>query len=214
MGKSEVSTGMFITLEGGDGTGKSTQAALLQEFLKSRSIDPVMTREPGGAPGANEIRELLLTGEPDRWDAVGETLLFYASRRNNLRLTIWPALEAGQWVICDRFADSTLAYQGFGNQLGLDAVKPIHEFAVGSFEPDLTFVLDIDPATGIGRTQGRAHNEDRFEKMDLSFHERLRQGFLTLAELYKHRCVVINAEQSVEDIQAAMQQVLIERFSL
>ncbi len=197
-------TGKFITLEGGDGSGKSTQAKLLSDYLASESISSILTREPGGAPGADEIRELILTGDPERWDAVGETLLFYASRRNHLRLTIWPALQAGTWVLSDRFADSTMAYQGYGNQLGVEAVQKVHDFSVGSFKPDLTFILDMPAEEGLNRTLDRTHNEDRFEKMDLSFHERLREGFHTIAVQNPDRCVMIDATRPIDDIQAEL----------
>ena len=205
-------SGKFITLEGGDGTGKSTQARMLEDYLKAQNVDVLLTREPGGAPGADEIRELLLTGDPDRWDVIGETLLFYASRRNHLRLTVWPAMENGKWVISDRFADSTMAYQGYGNQLGVDPVQKIHDVAVGDFAPDLTFILDIDVKKGLARTHGRLHNEDRFEKMDISVHERMRQGFFEIAKQNKDRCVIINADQSIESVQNDMRAVLKDRF--
>ncbi|TNE38408.1 MAG: dTMP kinase [Alphaproteobacteria bacterium] len=204
--------GKFITLEGGDGSGKSTQSRLLQAFLKEKGADCLLTREPGGAPGADEIRELILTGEPERWDAVGETLLFYAARRNHLRLTIEPALAAGRFVISDRFADSTMAYQGYGNQLGVAAVQKIHDFAIGDFAPDLTFILDLPAEEGLRRTEGRLHNEDRFEKMDLSFHERLREGFLSIARENPARCFVLDASRPVGDIQAEMREQLDQRL--
>ncbi|MCC3306053.1 dTMP kinase [Sneathiella sp. HT1-7] len=204
--------GKFITLEGGDGSGKSTQSRLLAEFLQEKEIDTLLTREPGGAPGADEIRELILTGEPDRWDAIGETLLFYASRRNHLRLTIWPALDEGRWVISDRFADSTMAYQGYGNQLGEEAVQKIHDFAVGDFKPDLTFIFSLPVEEGLQRTMGRTHNEDRFEKMDLAFHERLRDGFQNIARQNPDRCVLIDATRSVEDIQQELRDILTARL--
>lgn len=204
--------GKFITLEGGDGSGKSTQSRLLAEFLQEKEIDTLLTREPGGAPGADEIRELILTGEPDRWDAIGETLLFYASRRNHLRLTIWPALDEGRWVISDRFADSTMAYQGYGNQLGEEAVQKIHDFAVGDFKPDLTFIFSLPVEEGLQRTMGRTHNEDRFEKMDLAFHERLRDGFQNIARQNPDRCVLIDATRSVEDIQQELRDILTTRL--
>jgi len=205
-------SGKFITLEGGDGTGKSTQSRMLEEYLKAQNIDVLMTREPGGAPGADEIRELILTGDPDRWDVIGETLLFYASRRNHLRLTVWPAMEKGTWVVSDRFADSTMAYQGYGNQLGTGPVQKIHDVAVGDFAPDLTFILDIDVKKGLSRTHGRLHNEDRFEKMDISVHERMRQGFFEIAKQNKDRCVIINADQPIESVQNDMRAVLKDRF--
>ncbi|MDF2369045.1 dTMP kinase [Sneathiella sp.] len=205
-------SGKFITLEGGDGSGKSTQSRLLAEFLQAKETNCLLTREPGGAPGADEIRELILTGEPERWDAIGETLLFYASRRNHLRLTIWPALDEGRWVLSDRFADSTLAYQGYGNQLGEDAVQKIHDFTVGDFVPDLTFIFDLPAEEGLRRTTGRTHNEDRFEKMDLEFHERLRDGFQSIARQNPDRCVLIDATRSVDDIQQELRDILTARL--
>jgi len=206
--------GKFISLEGGDGTGKSTQARLLSEYISQAGHSTILTREPGGAPGADEIRELILTGDPDRWDAVGETLLFYASRRNHMRLTVWPAMERGDWVISDRFADSTIAYQGYGNQLGLEAVMKIHEVTVGDFAPDLTFILDIEVQKGLARTTGRSHNEDRFERMGLGFHERMREGFLEIARQNPNRCVVIDASQPIDDIQQTMRNVIRERYGI
>ena len=143
---------------------------------------------------------------------MGETLLFYASRRNHLRLTVWPALERGEWVISDRFADSTIAYQGYGNQLGVDQVMKVHEVTVGDFEPDLTFILDIDVKTGLSRTQGRDHNEDRFERMEIEFHERMREGFLEIAKQNPERCVVINADQDIDKVQEDMRAILKDRY--
>jgi dTMP kinase len=204
--------GKFITLEGGDGSGKSTQSRLLAEFLEEKAINCLLTREPGGAPGADEIRELILTGEPERWDAIAETLLFNASRRNHLRLKIWPALDEGRWIISDRFADSTMAYQGYGNQLGEAAVQKIHDFTVGDFEPDLTFIFDLPAEQGLRRTLGRTHNEDRFEKMDLAFHERLRDGFQNIARKNPDRCVLIDATRSVDDIQQELRDILTARL--
>lgn len=206
--------GKFITLEGGDGAGKSTQSKLLAEFLSSRNKITLLTREPGGAPGADDIRSLLVTGDPERWDAIAETLLFYAARRNHLRLTIWPAMQKGKWVISDRFADSTMAYQGYGNQLGRDAVARVHEFSVGDFKPDLTFLLDLPAETGLARTRGRGDDEDRFEKMELEFHMRLRDGFLEMAAAEPERFVIINADRPESDIQKDIRDVLSRRYAL
>lgn len=210
--KKRAGAGYFITLEGGDGSGKSTQSRLLAEFLKDAGIEPLLTREPGGAPGAEDIRALLVTGEVDRWDAIGETLLFNAARRNHLRLTIWPALDAGKWVISDRFADSTMAYQGYGNGLGTEAVERIHHFTMGNFVPDLTFILDLPAEEGLNRARGRGDNEDRFEKMDLAFHERLRSGFLEIARANPARCVLIDALQGVEAVQSEMRKIVTSRL--
>jgi dTMP kinase len=212
MQTSDQFSGKFITFEGGDGSGKSTQARMLNDFLKQQSIEVLLTREPGGAPGADEIRELLLTGEPNKWDAVAETLLFYASRRNHLRLTVWPALKSGCWVISDRFADSTMAYQGYGNQLGVSVVQKVHDFAVGDFNPDLTFIFDMPAEVGLRRTEGRHHEEDRFEKMDISFHERLREGFLDIAGKNPNRCIIIDAMRPIDTIQKELQETIINRL--
>tara|TARA_R100000455_G_C6253516_1_gene109781 strand:+ start:466 stop:1107 length:642 start_codon:yes stop_codon:yes gene_type:complete len=206
--KRRSGTGCFITFEGGDGSGKSTQSRLLAEYLDTVRIECLLTREPGGAPGAEDIRTLLVTGEVDRWDAIGETLLFNAARRNHLRLTIWPALDAGKWVISDRFADSTMAYQGYGNGLGVEAVQRIHDFTFGHFAPDLTFIFDLPAEEGLNRTRGRHDGEDRFEKMDLSFHDRLRDGFLEIAAKNPARCVVIDALKPVEDIQKEIYEIV------
>ncbi|WP_169569131.1 dTMP kinase [Sneathiella limimaris] len=204
--------GRFITLEGGDGSGKSSQAKALGDFLESMGKEVVLTREPGGSPGADEIRKLILTGDPERWDGLEETLLFYTARVNHLRLTVKPALARGAWVISDRFADSTMAYQGYGNQLGVETVRKIHDVAVGTFEPDLTFILDLDVETGLARTEGRGHDEDRFERMKLAFHERMRQGFLEIARQNPDRCQVVDASQSIDDIQMELRSYLKGRF--
>ena len=181
-----MTKGFFITLEGGEGTGKSTQSRLLSDWLIKQGFTTVLTREPGGSPGAEEIRNLLVNGDKGRWDSLTETLLFMAARRNHLTTKIWPALEQGQVVICDRFLDSTLAYQGYGYGKKDDVIhgiQTIYHLIAGHFHPDLTIILDIDPAIGLKRSCARAGNtEQRFESMDLSFHTNLRQGFLDLAK--------------------------------
>jgi dTMP kinase len=204
--------GKFITLEGGDGSGKSTQSRMLADFLKSQGKDVILTREPGGAAGADEIRKLLLTGDPDRWDGAEETLLFYTARLNHLRLTVMPALARGSWVISDRFADSTMAYQGYGNQLGAENVQKIHDVTVGSFEPNLTYILDLDVETGLKRTLGRSHDEDRFERMQIDFHERMRNGFKEIAAQNEHRCAMVDASNDPEAIQNELRQIMKDRL--
>ena len=195
--------GYFITLEGGEGTGKSTQCRLLADYLTQMGHKVLLTREPGGSIGAEEIRNLLVTGDKSRWDSVTETLLFMAARRNHLVKRIWPALEEGQIVICDRFLDSTLAYQGYGygkNQQTLDMIQTIYRLIAGDFYPDLTIVLDIDPKLGLQRSCARAgNNEQRFESMDLSFHNNLRQGFLDLARS-NNRYAVVDASAGIEKL--------------
>jgi dTMP kinase len=156
------------------------------------------TREPGGSAGAEAIRRLLLDGDNERWDAVGEVLLFYAARRDHVTRLIRPALDRGVWVVCDRFADSTLAYQGYGRGLPLADLRALHRFALGDFAPDLTLILDLPVAEGLARAARRSGDADRFERLDAAFHERLRQGFRAIADDNPARCVVIDAAGDVE----------------
>lgn len=207
--------GYFVTFEGGEGTGKSTQCRLLSDYLTQKGKKPILTREPGGSVGAEEIRNLLVTGDENRWDSVTETLLFMAARRNHLVQKIWPALEADQVVICDRFLDSTLAYQGYGygkDQKTLDMIRTIYRLIAGDFYPDLTIILDIDPQEGLRRSYARAGNtEQRFESKDLSFHHNLRQGFLDLARS-GDRYVIVDASATIEQIHNQICQIVQERL--
>jgi len=218
--KNNVAPGKFISLEGGEGVGKSTQACLLRDYLEDQGIRVILTREPGGAPGAEEIRRLLVTGSPDKWDPMTEVLLFYAARVDHLNRTVRPALARGTWVISDRYADSTIAYQGAGHGLAAGVILDIHRIATGDFWPDLTLVLDADPAQGLDRaTQREAaicvqHREDRFEKMDQSFHRNLRQAFLDIAEQNRQRCRVISASGTVEQVARHIRQQLAAGFGL
>ncbi|WP_341222892.1 dTMP kinase [Loktanella salsilacus] len=184
----------FITFEGIDGSGKSTQARLLADALRADGTDVVLTREPGGSPGAEEIRNLLLTGDTDRWSAMTEILLFTAARRDHLEKTVLPALDAGKIVISDRFADSTRVYQGATRGDLRPTVDALHKLTIGR-EPDLTFIIDMDPAIALRRGLARSSGEDRFEDMGLSFQETLRHGFLTLARDNADRCVVIDGNR-------------------
>jgi len=176
-----VARGRFITFEGGEGAGKSTQVRRLVERLDTAGIPALATREPGGAPGAEDIRRLLVSGDVARWDALTEALLHYAARRAHVKATIAPALAAGTWVVSDRFADSTMAYQGYGHGLGREAIDALHRLVVGDFAPDLTFILDLPVERGLARATAAARGEDRYERMDHAFHERLREGFLDIA---------------------------------
>jgi dTMP kinase len=185
--------GRFITVEGGEGAGKSTQVPLLLGALRRAGIDALATREPGGSPGAEAIRRLLLEGEGERWDALGETLLLYAARRDHVARLIEPALARGSWVVCDRFSDSTVAYQGYGRGLSLADVNLLHRLTLGGFAPDLTLILDLPVETGLARIAARPGMADRFERLDPAFHERLRQGFLAIAAGAPARCVLIDA---------------------
>ena len=183
----------FITLEGGEGAGKSTQARRLAAALRAGGIDVVETREPGGSPGAEEIRRLLTTGEPARWSPMAETLLHFAARSDHLRRTIRPALKAGRWVCCDRFADSTMAYQGYGHGIDRDFIARLAGVVLGDLQPDLTLIFDLPVELGLARAAARAGQEDRYEKMDRRFHDALRRGFLDIAAKNPGRCVVIDA---------------------
>ncbi|MFP4240243.1 dTMP kinase [Rhodosalinus sp.] len=195
--------GRFITFEGIDGSGKSTQARLLAERLRTQGREVTLTREPGGSPGAEEIRDLLLTGAPDRWSAETEILLFTAARRDHLERRIAPALAAGQVVICDRFADSTRVYQGAtrGDLRGL--VDQLHGLMIGR-EPDLTLLIDIDPDTGWRRAKARPGAEARFEDFGAELQARLRAGFLALAEEAPERIRVIDGRGSADEVAKAV----------
>lgn len=196
--------GRFITVEGGEGTGKSTQVRMLAEGLRSLGIAVVVSREPGGTPAAEDIRALLVEGAVRRWSPVSETLLHYAARREHLDRTILPALAAGQWVVCDRFADSTMAYQGCGLGLGREFVAGLHGLVVGDLGPDLTLVLDLPVEEGLARAGARAGGEDRYERMDLGFHQRVRDGFLAIARDEPERCVVVDAKGPPEAVAAEL----------
>ena len=195
--------GLFISFEGIDGSGKSTQARLLAQTLRTRGLDVVLTREPGGSPGAEEIRALVLEGPPDRWSAETELLLFTAARRDHLERTIRPALAAGQIVICDRFSDSTRMYQGLRGA-GLRAkVDALHALMIGQ-EPDLTVLVDMEPNTGLARALARQGHEERFEAFGADLQHAMRSGFLDLAKEQPDRFVVVNGTGSIEDVAQAV----------
>jgi dTMP kinase len=203
-----ASRGKFITLEGGEGAGKSTQTQLLVSALAAAGIDALATREPGGAPSAEEIRALLVNGEPGRWDPMTEALLHFAARHEHLRHTLLPALTRGIWVVSDRFADSTMAYQGYGHGLGRETIEALSRTVLGDFEPDLTIILDIPADQGLARAGGRGGGGDRYERMELEFHQRLRQGFLDIAKAEPDRCAVVDGTASIEETQAAIRTVV------
>jgi dTMP kinase len=199
--------GLFLSFEGIDGSGKSTQARALADRLRAQGRDVVLTREPGGSAGAEEIRRLLLTGAPDRWSAETEILLFTAARRDHLERTIRPALARGAIVVCDRFADSTRVYQGVTRGDLRALVDRLHALAIG-VEPDLTFLIDIDPATGLARATARAGAELRFEAMGLATQERMRAAFLSLAAANPARVRVIDGAGAAADVGAAVDAAL------
>jgi dTMP kinase len=191
--------GCFITLEGIDGSGKSTQARLLADALRAEGRDVVLTREPGGAPGAEAIRRLLVEGDPARWSAETEILLFNAARRDHLERTIQPALARGAVVISDRFADSTRVYQGVARADLRPMVDRLHALVIG-LEPDLTFVIDMDPETALARGLARRSGEDRFEDLGLPFQQALRAGFRALAREYPQRAHLIDGARDPNTI--------------
>lgn len=193
--------GRFITFEGIDGSGKSTQARRLAETLDAQGNDVVLTREPGGSPGAEEIRRLVLEGDPDRWSAETEILLFTAARRDHLERTIEPALAAGKIVICDRFADSTRMYQGLSRGDQRDLVDKLHTLMIGR-EPDLTILIDMDPETGLSRALGRQGHEERFESFGADLQYRMRAGFLDLAHASPDRFRVIDGAADMDCVAA------------
>ena len=216
MGTQELSQprGRFVTLEGGEGAGKSTQIRRLGERLRARGLDVIETREPGGSPGAEEIRGLLLGGGVERWDDVTEALLMYAARRDHLARKVWPALARGQWVLCDRFEDSTRAYQGAGSGLDRAVIDALGQVARADFTPDLTLILDLPVSLGRARAAARRGPNDRFEQRDDGFHERVRQGFLAVAAAEPERCAVIDASQPLDVVAEAIAGTVERRLNL
>jgi len=200
-------TGLFISFEGIDGSGKSTQLVRLAEHLRAQGHDVVVTREPGGSPGAEEIRALVLQGDPDRWSAQTEILLFTAARRDHLERLIEPALAAGKIVICDRFADSTRMYQGLSRGDLRAVVDQLHALMIG-IEPDLTLLIDMDPAEGLRRAKGRHGTEERFEDFGPGLQEAMRAGFLALAAEFAPRFAVIDGDRDAQAVAASIRAVV------
>ena len=191
---------LFITFEGGDGSGKSTQVNLLKDYLDNLNFETIKTREPGGTPSAEILRDLLTTGELEKWTPMSEALLMWASRYEHLIQVIEPALNSGKNVICDRFYDSTYAYQGVAHNLGIDKMKKLKKIIIGDIEPDVTFVLDIDPKLGLKRSLDRSNQENRFESYNIDFHNKIRSAFLEIAKKNKNRCVVVDASLNEQEI--------------
>jgi dTMP kinase len=195
----------FITFEGGEGTGKSTHCRLLAERLRGQGHKVTLTREPGGSPAAEQVRGLLVSGDTNRWSPEAEALLNYAARDSHLRETIRPALARGEIVICDRFIDSTRAYQGYAGGCDMGLIDSLEKHIVEGDRPQLTLVFDLDVAAGLERAGGRGTpGEDRFERKGLAFHQRLRDGFLTIAKAEPVRCKLIDVSGSVETTAAAV----------
>ena len=205
--------GRFITLEGGEGAGKSTQIQVIKDYLQSRGNDVVVTREPGGTSEGQEIRNLLVSGDKDKWSPLSETLLILADRAAHLERVIRPALAEGKYVVCDRFFDSTKAYQGVAGGLGLDVIHNLQQPVLGKTLPDVTLLLDIDPEKGLRRAQERG-GELRFESKTLAYHRTLRNAFLDFAAQEPDRIFVIDADRDVEAVSADILAVLAERLNV
>jgi dTMP kinase len=209
-----VSRGLFITLEGGEGAGKSTQARRLAERLQACGHEVLLTREPGGSPGAEALRSLLVEGAVDRWSATAETLLMYAARADHLERTIRPALARDAFVVCDRFMDSTRAYQGAGGGVAPGLIGALEMDVVGADRPDLTLVFDLPVEQGLARAHARAGGEARFEGKGTAFHQRLRDRFLGIAAAEPERCRVIDATRPVDEVSATVWAAVSARFAL
>lgn len=205
--------GKFITFEGGEGGGKSTQAARMAGYLRGKGLEVLETREPGGTPESEALRDLLVQGDPDRWSALSELLLITAARVEHVNRLIEPALTGGKWVICDRFADSTLAYQGIAGELGLELVEQLQKLAVGATAPDVTFLLDVRAEAGLQRAEKRG-GAARFEKKGAAFHQTLRDGFLALANESPQRIVLIDGEDTFDNVWGQIEAELGRRFKL
>ncbi|MBU1377945.1 MAG: dTMP kinase [Alphaproteobacteria bacterium] len=199
-----MTRGCFITFEGGEGAGKSTQVQRLAARLTADGREVVTTREPGGSPGAESIRDIVLRGDADRWSPVTETLLMYAARRDHIERVIRPALDRGAWVICDRFADSTRAYQGAAGGVDPAFITALETYILETTRPDLTLVFDLPCETGLARAHARAGAEMRFESKGMAFHERLRAGFQAIAAAEPDRCAVIDATAAMDAVEAAI----------
>ena len=209
-----MAQGRFITLEGGEGAGKSTQLKRLVVRLEASGLDVVATREPGGSPGAEAIRDIVLRGTADRWSPVTETLLMYAARRDHVERVIRPALARGAWVVCDRFADSTRAYQGAAGGTDPGLIAALETYILEGTRPDLTLIFDLPVTVGLERAHVRAGAEMRFESKGAAFHERLRDGFLAIAEAEPGRCSTIDARGSIEEVEARVWAVVNGRLSV
>ncbi len=213
-------TGKFITFEGGEGCGKSTQIKLLAEHLKQKGYDIITTKEPGGTEVGQEIRKLLVCGDKDKFDDVAEMLLYYADRRIHLTKKIWPAMQKGCIVLSDRYADSTVAYQyyGYNKKIQKDKLDEMYKIVAGDFKPDLTIILDIDVKKGLARSFAKAKTmevkELRFEGREIEFHENLRRGFLEIAKENPERYVVLNADKTIDELHQEVVKTVEDKLGL
>lgn len=204
----------MIVIDGVDGSGKGEQTRRLHQAFLDQGQSCILTREPGGSPAAEDIRNLLVNGEPDKWDSMTELLLMYAARRAHLRDTILPALEQGSWVISDRFADSSRAFQGIAGNLGLDCVEQLHKLTIGDFKPDLVFILDIDEKVALARAQARGTGEDRFEKKGNQYHQKVRSAFRSIATSDPVQYQLIDASGNIQQVNQKIISIMNQRFDL
>ncbi len=204
----------MIVIDGVDGSGKGEQTRRLHQAILAQGLNCILTREPGGSPAAEDIRNLLVNGDPDKWDSMTELLLMYAARRAHLRDTILPALEQGSWIISDRFADSSRAFQGIAGELGLDCVEKLHKLTIGDFKPDLVFILDIDEKVALARAEARGTGEDRFEKKGNEYHQKVRSAFRSIAASEPQLYQLINASGSIQQVNEQIISIMNQRFEL
>ena len=204
----------MIVIDGVDGSGKGVQTRRLLDAMHNSALPCILTREPGGSPAAENIRELLVNGDPEKWDSMTELLLMVAARRAHLRDTIWPTLKSGSWVISDRFADSSRAFQGIAGELGLETVNKMHHLCIGDFNPDLVLILDIDESVALARAQERGTGEDRFEKKGQQYQAKVRQAFRDIAASNTERYVLIDASGSMDEVTAKILSAINSKFSL
>lgn len=204
--------GKFISLEGGEGAGKTTQAERLAKSLNNAGIETLLTREPGGTFGAEAIRDLVLEGTSDRWSGLTELLLMYAARLDHIEKLIEPALERGVWVISDRFSDSSMAYQGYARELGKERVKAVHEAVLGDFQPDMTVLFDIDPVMTMKRVETRGEDLSRFDSESIEFHKTIRQAFLDIAADNADRFMTVNADSNRDIVETQILFAVIQKF--
>ena len=204
----------MIVIDGVDGSGKGEQTRRLYQAMQAAGLDCILTREPGGSPAAEEIRGLLVNGEPEKWDSMTELLLMYAARRAHLRDTIKPALQRGDWVISDRFADSSRAFQGIAGELGLDTVERLHALIVGDFKPALVIILDIDEQVALARAHARGSGEDRFEQKGSAYHRQVRQAFQQIADSNPDDYYLINAADSIGGVHARIVHIVNQHCQL
>ncbi len=204
----------MIVIDGVDGSGKGVQTRRLLQAMKNSSLPCILTREPGGSPAAENIRELLVNGDPDKWDSMTELLLMVAARRTHLRDTIWPALKNHHWVVSDRFADSSRAFQGIAGELGLETVDKMHQLSIGDFSADLVLILDIDESVALARAEARGTGEDRFEMKGQDYHAKVRQAFRDIAASDTDKYVTIDASGTMDEVTSKILAAINAKFSL